>query len=155
MTTNTTTKIRLPRPVYAVAGAGEAAYRRLVRLPRLAELRAELTEVPARVEALRTALRTDLPARVEQRVTTLVAEAREVYTGLVARGERVVNGAGGEPTVIDGAVTARTETPLAQPAATAVRETPRKVARKATRPAAAPADKPAPRAVKATRRPKA
>ena len=114
-----TTKI--PAPVYAVAGAGDLAYRQLLKLPawpscarscpaRVAALRAEL---PARVEQLRAELpgRVDAaarrapgpgraaPGRVAEpgrgscaprcpaAVNTFVAEAVQVYSGLVARGD--------------------------------------------------------------------
>jgi hypothetical protein len=189
----TTRKTSLPRPVYAAAGAGDAAYRRLVALPGLSELRAELTGVPTRVEALRTAipagvqrlrtqlpgrvqtlraslpdrvvaLRTELPARVEAlraelpaRVETLVDQARVAYTGLVARGERVVNGAA-DAAVIDGEVGVLT-VESTQGAAEAAVPAPRKAAVKAAKKAAtrpvATSEPTAPRAVKATRRPKA
>ena len=39
-TTTTTNTNRIPRTVYAVAGAGDLAYRQLLKLPRMAELRA-------------------------------------------------------------------------------------------------------------------
>jgi hypothetical protein len=117
---STTTSTKIPGPVYAVAGAGDLAYRQLLNsLPRVAELparvealRAELpgrveqlraglpgrveqlrsdlpvrmAEFPARVEALRTELRTEVPAAVN----SFVAEAVSVYSGLVARGTKVV-----------------------------------------------------------------
>src|SRR5262245_47226002 len=104
-----TTTTRIPTPVYAVAGAGELAYRQLLKLPAvtaelqkdLAGLRAELpgrvadlrAELPARVEQLRSELparveqlRSELPARVEQlrselpaAVNGFVADAASVY----------------------------------------------------------------------------
>jgi hypothetical protein len=92
--TETPGATRLPKPLYAVAGAGELAYRRLRTLPeRVEALREQVTprmrtlraELPGRVEALRS----EVPARV----TTIVAGAREVYGGLVARGEKVVGAA--------------------------------------------------------------
>lgn len=105
LNTTESTTTRLPRPLYAVAGAGELAYRQLRTLPgRVEALREQLTprvrtlraELPGRVEALRTelpgrveAMRTEMPARVN----TLVAGAREVYGDLVARGEQVVGAA--------------------------------------------------------------
>jgi hypothetical protein len=93
-TTDATGSIRLPKPIYAVAGAGEIAYRRLRTLPEQVEalreqvaprVRTLRAELPGRVETLRT----QLPARVSM----LVTEAREVYGGLVARGEQVVDAA--------------------------------------------------------------
>ena len=61
---------RLPRPLYAVAGVGDLARRRLERLPE-------------QVGVLRE--------RLAPRVRTLVSSAREVYGGLVARGEQVLD----------------------------------------------------------------
>jgi predicted GNAT superfamily acetyltransferase len=93
-TTEPTGNIRLPKPIYAVAGAGEIAYRRLRTLPERVEalrervaprVRTLRAELPGRVETLRA----EIPARV----TMLVSEAREVYGGLVARGEQVVDAA--------------------------------------------------------------
>jgi hypothetical protein len=93
-TTDATGNIRLPKPIYAVAGAGEIAYRRLRTLPEQVEalrervaprVRTLREELPGRVETLRS----ELPARVSM----LVTEAREVYGGLVARGEQVVDAA--------------------------------------------------------------
>src|SRR3981189_3556149 len=119
---STSTSNKIAAPVYAVAGAGDLAYRQLLKLPAVtAELREDLparvaelrSELPARVEQLRAELPTraaelpnrvaelssELPARVEHlraefptAMTTLVAEAYQVYNGLVARGERVVEG---------------------------------------------------------------
>lgn len=91
----TTRTTRIPPAVYAVAGAGEAAYRQLRKLPALAEgLREEL---PARVERLRedlpervATLRTEIPARVDRLRAEVVAEAQETYRKLVARGEKIV-----------------------------------------------------------------
>jgi hypothetical protein len=92
--TTTQAPTRLPKPLYAVAGAGEIAYRRLRTLPeRVEALREQLTprvrtlreQLPGRVEALR--------AEVPAKVTTLGAGAREVYGDLVARGEKVVDAA--------------------------------------------------------------
>jgi hypothetical protein len=93
-TTEMTSESRLPKPLYAVAGVGELAYRRLRTLPGQVEaLRERITprvrtlraELPGRVEALRS----EVPARV----TTLVAGARDVYGDLVAHGEKVVGSA--------------------------------------------------------------
>jgi heparin binding hemagglutinin HbhA len=130
---STTTKY--PKPVYAVAGAGDLAYRQLRKLPavtadladdmrelrtelpnRVADLRAGLDsaaraagrrdELPGRVAGLRdelparmARLRTEIPAFVAElrsevpaAMNTIVAGAAQVYAGLVARGEKVVNG---------------------------------------------------------------
>ena len=90
-TTDTTHRPRLPKPIYAVAGAGEIAFRRLRTLPEQVEalreriaprVRTLRAELPGRVETLRS----EVPARVSM----LVTEAREVYGGLVAHGEHVV-----------------------------------------------------------------
>ena len=87
----TTTEETATRLFYAVAGAGEAAYRGLRKLPARVEalrerfepqVRTFREELPGRVEALR--------AEVPARVTTLVAEARETYGEFVARGEKIV-----------------------------------------------------------------
>lgn len=87
---------RIPDPVYAVAGAGDYAYRQLRKLPAVAaELREELpnrmaelrTELPARVERARS----QTNRRVPEAVNTLLAEGLRMYLRLVARGERVVN----------------------------------------------------------------
>lgn len=96
-TTNerTTRATRIPPAVYAVAGAGEAAYRQLRKLPALAEGLRE--EIPARVERFRedlpervATLRTEVPARVDRLRAEVIAEAQEAYRKLVARGEKVV-----------------------------------------------------------------
>jgi heparin binding hemagglutinin HbhA len=130
---STTTKY--PKPVYAVAGAGDLAYRQLRKLPavtadladdmrelrtelptRVADLRAGFDsaaraaglrdELPGRVAGLRdelparvARLRTEIPALVAElrsevpaAMNTIVAGAAQVYAGLVARGEKVVNG---------------------------------------------------------------
>jgi hypothetical protein len=88
---------KIPSSVYAVAGAGEYAYRQLRKLPAVAaELREELpnrvaelrTEIPARVERARSEL---TGRRVPDAMNTLLAEGLRVYTTLVARGEKVVN----------------------------------------------------------------
>jgi hypothetical protein len=120
MTTTVQTTPRLPRPLYAVAGAGELAYRRIS-----AGVRTLRAELPGRVDALRAqvpALRAQVPARV----TTIVAEARDVYTGLVAHGEQVV----------DSARTYRTNghaTVTAEPAAKAVRKATKKAGPRAAK----------------------
>ena len=125
-TTDATGTIRLPKPIYAVAGAGEIAYRRLRTLPERVEalrervaprVRTLRQELPSRVESLRT----ELPARV----TMLVTEAREVYGGLVARGEQVVE-----------AARARRQATAAASAEVAATNETRTVARKAVKKAA-------------------
>jgi hypothetical protein len=89
--TKNTTNARLPKPFYAAVGVGELAYHRLQALPaRVEELR---ERIPSRVRTLREALpgRVDaLRTGVDERVNTFVAEARGVYGGLVAQGEKVV-----------------------------------------------------------------
>jgi hypothetical protein len=135
--TEETTTVRLRRPLYAVAGAGELAYRRLQRLPEQVEaLRDRITprvrslrELPGRVEALR--------AGVPARVNTLVTEARHVYGDLVAHGEKIVTGR---------AAAAGNGTALATAPVKAVRKAVKKAVRK-----------PAPKAVRkpATKGPKA
>jgi hypothetical protein len=131
MTTTQETTTRLPRPLYAVVGAGEFAYQRLQELPaRVEALRERITprvrslrqELPGRVEALR--------AEVPARVNTLVAEALEVYGGFVAHGEKLV----------DSARSRRTGTPVtaatAMAPATAVRKAVKKAVKKAAPPKA-------------------
>jgi hypothetical protein len=131
-TTDETSTSRLPKPLYAVAGAGELAYRRLRTLPeRVEALRERITprvrtlraELPGRVEALRT----EVPARVN----TLVTEAREVYGGLVAHGEKVLDAARNRPA---------DATPMAPVKAV------RKAVKKAVRKTAAPKDADGPQA---------
>jgi hypothetical protein len=125
MTTVQTTP-RLPRPLYAVAGVGDLAYRRIS-----AGVRTLREDLPNRVDALWAqvpALRAQVPARV----TTIVAEARDVYTGLVAHGEQVVDTArthraNGHATVTpDAAVSAK-------PAAKAARKATKKTASRAAK----------------------
>jgi hypothetical protein len=88
MSTNTTTK-KYPAPVYAAAAAGELAYKQLRKLPgRLVELR-------ERVATNDLDLRADLArfSKTAQRnAAAMLDEARNVYAGLVARGEKVVEG---------------------------------------------------------------
>lgn len=94
--TSTTNKRRteLPKPLYAVAGAGDLAYQGLRRLPGMAartaeQLRERLGEEGdltnrIRVTAQRgTEVVRERAARAQQRATT-------GYRELVARGERVV-----------------------------------------------------------------
>lgn len=104
------TKTRIPAPLYAAAGAGDAAYQQLRKLPAVVEdLRekapAALAELRERTMKLRDrAVATDLDADrlrgVAKRNAAVVvagaqaAQERAVafYTQLVARGERVVGG---------------------------------------------------------------
>jgi hypothetical protein len=78
---------RIPTPVYAVAGVGDIAYRQLRELreeipSRVAGLRTEIAEIPARVERAR--------AEVPATVNSLVDGAFEVYGTLVRRGEKAI-----------------------------------------------------------------
>ncbi|WP_432834496.1 hypothetical protein [Dactylosporangium sp. CA-092794] len=103
MTTNTTSKSttrKIPTPIYAAAGAGDLAYEQLRKLP------AQVAQLRARVEELRPAvseatLRTDinrLRGVARRNAANFLASAQfaqdramAVYTGLVARGEKVVS----------------------------------------------------------------
>jgi heparin binding hemagglutinin HbhA len=115
---STTTNPKYPTAVYAVAGAGDLAYRELLNaLPMVTGLSARVealrAELPGRVERRVERLRAEfpvrvatlpdrvagLPARVEQlrtevpaAVNTFVAEAVQVYSDLVVRGTKVVDG---------------------------------------------------------------
>jgi heparin binding hemagglutinin HbhA len=111
MTTPTTTKTttrKIPTPLYAAAGAGDLAYEQLRKLP------AQVAQLRARVEELRPAT-SDANLRDDLERLTVVARrnaagfltaaqagaqvaqnrAQAGYTGLVARGEKVVSTARG------------------------------------------------------------
>lgn len=116
-------RMELPKPIYAAAGAGELAYRRLRKLPEMAvrtvrtagqtaeQLRVRLGEEGDLADRLRataqrgTAVVKERAARAQQRATS-------GYQELVARGERVMatrlgtgeNGEGGRVEVIVGPV---------------------------------------------------
>ncbi|WP_433055777.1 hypothetical protein [Dactylosporangium sp. CS-033363] len=106
MTTETTTKTttrKIPTPLYAAAGAGDLAYEQLRKLPeQVAQLRARVGDLrPAGTDAN---LRSDLNrlrgvawrnaasflASAQQGAQVAQDRALAVYTGLVARGEKVV-----------------------------------------------------------------
>ncbi|GAA3275285.1 hypothetical protein Dvina_03410 [Dactylosporangium vinaceum] len=111
MSTETTTKSttrKIPTPLYAAAGAGDLAYEQLRKLP------AQVAQLRARVEEFRPAvadagLRSDLNRLSDvarRNAATFLATAQQgaqvaqdralaVYTGLVARGEKVVSTARG------------------------------------------------------------
>ncbi|WP_433213942.1 hypothetical protein ACQP00_03000 [Dactylosporangium sp. CS-047395] len=101
--TKTTTR-KIPTPLYAAAGAGDLAYEQLRKLPE------QFAQLRARVDDLRPAgpdanLRTDLNrlrgvarrnaasflASAQQGAQVAQDRALAVYTGLVARGEKVVS----------------------------------------------------------------
>ena len=107
-TTTTSTTRKIPTPLYAAAGAGDLAYEQLRKLP------AQVAQLRARVEELRPAqpdvdLRNDLNRLrgvARRNAATFLATAQQgaqlaqdralaVYTGLVARGEKVVSTARG------------------------------------------------------------
>ena len=94
----TETARRYPAPVYAAAGAGDLAYQQLRKLPaRAAELTEKLRPVVAepklRVDVERVR---DVAIRNAAVLMTGVQAAQEraaaVYTDLIARGEKVVDG---------------------------------------------------------------
>ncbi|HWH00656.1 MAG TPA: hypothetical protein VNV66_15350 [Pilimelia sp.] len=79
MTASRTT--RIPTPLYALAGAGDLAYRRLRRLPEvIAQLRDRTGEEPPALAAARA------------RARAAYARAARAYSQLAAHGERVVAG---------------------------------------------------------------
>lgn len=76
---------KYPAALYAAAGAGDYAYQQLRKLPtRFGELRDKLATSDLDVDRLRKTARRNAAAALD--------EARTVYTTLVARGERVVDG---------------------------------------------------------------
>lgn len=97
---------KMPDAVYAAAGAGDLAYQQLRKLPeKLAELRGRVMEmrpvvadavseksIRADVEKLRKAARRNANAVVNG-AQAAQERAMQVYTELVAHGERVVAGA--------------------------------------------------------------
>jgi heparin binding hemagglutinin HbhA len=101
--TKTTTR-KIPTPLYAAAGAGDLAYEQLRKLPeQFAQLRARVDDLrPAGTDAN---LRSDLNrlrgvarrnaasflASAQQGAQVAQDRALAVYTGLVARGEKVVS----------------------------------------------------------------
>ncbi|GEM_PF-2096347 len=105
MSTQTETR-KFPTPLYAAAGAGDLAYQQIRRLPeKVAELRGRVAELrPVAAEAVsERSLRADLDrlretakrgaAAVVSGAQAAQGRAVNVYTDLVARGERVVAGA--------------------------------------------------------------
>ncbi|MEV6923607.1 hypothetical protein AB0M46_03690 [Dactylosporangium sp. NPDC051485] len=107
MTVNTTTKSttrKIPNPLYAAAGAGDLAYQQLRRLPeQVAHLRARVEELrPAVAGAVSEDNLRTLRGVARRNAANLLASAQvaqdravAVYTGLVARGEKVVSTARG------------------------------------------------------------
>ena len=141
---------KYPRPVYAVAGAGDLAYQRLRKLPeQVSSLRERVSELrPAVSDAVsETNLRADLDRlrQVARRnAATIVAGAQQaseraaaVYTQLVVRGEKVVRNVQGAEATVEvrttaGAVTATAEAKQVESAPVAKKTT----AKKATAPKA-------------------
>ena len=107
------TKTRFPAPLYAAAGAGDLAYEQLRKLPsQVAQLRAKVTELRpapdtnlrADLDRLRDAAQRNaasILADAQAGVQTVQERAVAVYTGLVARGEKVVSTARGAETKIE------------------------------------------------------
>ena len=88
---STTTTNKMPGAVYAVAGAGELAYRQLLKLPAVtAGITAELrrSDLPARVEQFGADLRAELPARVAGLRAELPARVEQLRAELPARVEQ-------------------------------------------------------------------
>ena len=134
MTTNQT-KTRIPAPLYAAAGAADLAYRKLRDLQaRVAEQRNFPTARELDVDKLRGVAKRNVKAFVvsaqaaQEKVIAGAQVAQdkavEIYTDLVARGEKVVRGNARE--------TAATVGEIADTAAADVRKT----TAKRTRPAA-------------------
>jgi len=111
MTTETNTKSatrKIPTPLYAAAGAGDYAYEQLRKLPaQVAQLRARVEEFrPAQTDANLRGDLNRLSGAARRNAASFLATAQQgaqlaqdralaVYTGLVARGEKVVSTARG------------------------------------------------------------
>jgi hypothetical protein len=146
MTTNTNTKTatrKIPTPLYAAAGAGDLAYERLRKLPaQVAQLRARVEELRPAVSDVvsETNLRGDLDRLrgvARRNAASFLATAQAgaqvaqdrafaVYTGLVARGEKVVSTARGAEAKVElepakKSVTAEVAT-TGEPAATSTKK---------------------------------
>ncbi|GAA0709664.1 hypothetical protein Drose_03020 [Dactylosporangium roseum] len=112
ITTKTTTR-KIPTPLYAAAGAGDLAYEQLRKLPttvaqiraRVGELRPVVTEaVSSDLDRLRVVARrnaTNLLSNAQAGAQVAQHRAFEVYTDLVARGEKVVSTARGAEAKIE------------------------------------------------------
>jgi len=138
-----TTRTKLPNPLYAAAGASDVAFDQLRKLPAtVAKLRTDLRHRAEEVQDNLAGVdleqvRKDARRVMRRNAYALIAtvqeagvKAAEVYTDLVARGERVVNGepVKAEPTPV-AERPAKVEEPKAVDAKPAVRKT---VAKKAT-----------------------
>jgi len=140
---------RIPAPLYAAAGAGDLAYRKLRTLPaKMAQLRGKVAELRPVATVTEHDMRADLDrlrgtarrnaAAVVSGAHAAQERATVVYHGLVARGEQVVRtmrsdaAEVGVPAEIE-AAPAGAASP-GEPAGTA--EAPTKPATKRTRPAA-------------------
>jgi heparin binding hemagglutinin HbhA len=109
---------KYPAPLYAAAGAGDIAYRTLRTLP--AKLRNRDINVDVDVDRLRAAARRNAAA-FRASAQAVQDKAVEIYTDLVARGEKVVAGGArtAEATVVeiadhaekDAAITAKATRP--------------------------------------------
>jgi hypothetical protein len=94
MTSTQTTDRKIPKPLYAAAGAGDLAYEKLRKLPgKVSELRDRVEKnditIKVDVDKIRAAAKRNAAAL---RASALTAQdkATAVYTDLVARGEQVV-----------------------------------------------------------------
>jgi heparin binding hemagglutinin HbhA len=103
VTTNQTTKNRIPAPLYAAAGAADFAYQKLRDLQaKVVEQRTLASGREFDVEALRGVARRNVKAIVvgaqaaQEKVIAGAQVAQEkaveIYTDLVVRGEKVVRG---------------------------------------------------------------
>jgi hypothetical protein len=126
VTTNQTTKNRIPAPLYAAAGAADLAYKKLRDLQaKVAEQRTLAGGRELDVEKLRGVARRNVKAFVvgaqaaQEKVVAGAQVAQEkaveIYTDLVARGEKVVRGGARD--------TAATATEIADTAAADVKRT--------------------------------
>jgi len=136
VTTNQTTKTRIPAPLFAAAGAADLAYQKLRDLQaKVVEQRPLTSGRELDIERMRGVARRNVQAFV---VTAQAAQGKvvagaqvaqgkavEIYTDLVARGEKVVRGGARD--------TAATVTEIADKAAADVKKT---TAAKRTRSAA-------------------
>jgi hypothetical protein len=92
VTTNQTTRTRIPTPLYAAAGAADLAYRKLRDLQaKVAEQRPLTGGRELDVERLRGVAKRNVKAFVAG-AQVAQEKAAEIYTDLVARGEKVVRG---------------------------------------------------------------
>ncbi|GAA2628709.1 hypothetical protein GCM10010399_70480 [Dactylosporangium fulvum] len=156
ITTKTTTR-KIPTPLYAAAGAGDLAYEQLRKLPttvaqiraRVGELRPVVTEaVSSDLDRLRVVARrnaVNLLSNAQAGAQVAQHRAFEVYTDLVARGEKVVSTARGAEAKIEIEPVGKTVTAEVKATETPARTAPARTVPARTTPArtttAAPAKK--------------